>query len=63
MTKRYLEIIRSPRFHQAFAVFLVQIAQHYGFIDSFVANAISVLLGVSITIATVDRTADSISDK
>lgn len=55
VVERYKEILLSPRFHQAFAILVLQALQHYGIIDSYLANAISGLLGVSITIATVDK--------
>jgi hypothetical protein len=59
---RYLEILNSTRFQQALAVFLLQTLNHYGILDNYLANSISMLLGLSITLRTVDRSADSLAN-
>lgn len=53
--EKYKSILMSPRFHQAFAIFVLQTLQHYGVLDSYMVNALSALFGISITIGTVDR--------
>lgn len=52
---KYKAILLSPRFHQGLLIFLLQALQHYGIIDSFIANGISGLFGMSIIVGTVDR--------
>jgi hypothetical protein len=55
VSDKYKSILLSPRFHQTLVIMLIQALNHYGIIDSYIANAVSTLLGVSITIATVDK--------
>lgn len=59
--QRYIDILKSARFQQALAVFVLQALNHYGIIDAYIANSLSGLLGVSITIGTVDRTTDRLA--
>ncbi len=55
--EKYKAILLSARFHQMVVIFILQTLNHYGVIDAYLANALSALFGVSITIGTVDKAA------
>jgi hypothetical protein len=59
---KYYLIISSPRFHQLLVAFLFQIAQHYGWVDDFVANAFTIFLAGVATIGTIDSAAIKINE-
>ncbi len=61
--QKYKEIIGSPRFHQLVAITVLQIGAHYLFIDAYMANLLSTLLGASVTVGTVDSAAKKMSTK
>ena len=53
--EKYIEILSSPRLHQIVLAFIVMTLAHYGVIDAWMADAISTVLGLSVTVNTVDR--------
>lgn len=53
--QKYWVILSSPRFHQILIAFIVQALSHYGKIDAWMANALTVMLAGSVTVNTVDR--------
>jgi len=59
--QKYTQILSSPRFHQIVASFLVQAAAHYGWIDPWLANAITVTFLGSVTVGTVDKLSQAVA--
>lgn len=51
----YKAILMSARFQQMMAAFLIMVSAHYGWIDAWLAEALTALLAGSVTINTVDR--------
>lgn len=60
MKKKILDILSSVRFYQLVIAFVVQVLATYSIIPQEIANAISGLLGASVVISTVDKSAKSI---
>jgi len=60
ISKINLPFLKSERFWQVFIVVIFQLLAAYSVVPQEVANAISVWLGASVTIRTVDRFSEKV---
>lgn len=62
LLERHRDILLSPRTQQVFVIFLIQVSEHYGLIDAFVAEALRNLVGAILAIGVADKVAEKIGN-